>query len=412
MKSHVFIATTQGLVAVQDIELIDDPDVMSLVCLNGTAQSLNISNAYHSFVKKGSGIIQKDFNGQSYRIDVSGNIDHGNSWQLGFYIAHYLESIDLLGDGVPNENDHIFCLTGEINIKDKSVKNVTHITTKLALAQNQISTWQNLGFDVKFLLPVQDDLTEKLTPYKAYCIQVSDLEQAKSHLPTANKEVTRNIHLINKPVNSLKKTSPQNYIAHNKKALYLIVLSVLLLLFIINTQTAQDNESQQKVALFEGDNNSGNKVNVTNVNPYLIAHVREKTYLNTDNKKCDEPLSTNKLDLVNGRFKTLAHAKLCQLSFIAPENTKQVLMFTRYKKELINLKPEKNTWPITIPSNLNNDLYYLLLPLSTALTNAQIVALNNEIKQIKGPITVASISPILKRLSINTRLLQHKLMIF
>ena len=40
MKCHIFIATTQGLVAVQDIELIDDPDVMSIVCLNGTAQSV------------------------------------------------------------------------------------------------------------------------------------------------------------------------------------------------------------------------------------------------------------------------------------------------------------------------------------------------------------------------------------
>ena len=412
MKCHVFIATTQGLVAVQDIELIDDPDVMSLVCLNGTAQSLNISNAYHSFVKKGSGIIQKDFNGQSYRIDVSGNIDHGNSWQLGFYIAHYLDSIDLLGDGVPNENDHILCLTGEINIKDKSVKNVAHITTKLALAQNQISTWQSLGFDVKFLLPVQEELTEELKPYKAYCIQIADLEQAKSHLPTAYKEVIKSTYLIKQPVINLAKVSPQNYIAQNKKTLFLIVFSVLLLLFIINTQTNIDKESQLKVAVLEDGNHQENQVNVTNVNPYLIAYVREKTYLNADEKKCGEPLSKNKLDLISGRFKTLAHAKLCQLLFIAPENIKQVLMFTRYKKELINLKPEKKTWPITIPSNLNNDLYYLLLPLYSPLTNAQIISLNNEIKQIKGPITVASISPILKRLSINTRLLQHKIMTF
>ena len=192
----------------------------------------------------------------------------------------------------------------------------------------------------------------------------------------------------------------------------MIVFSVLLLLFIINSQTNLDKESQQKVLLSENKNHQEHQANVTNVNPYLIAHVRQKTHLNTDEKKCDDSLSTNRLDIINGRFKTLAHAKLCQLLFIAPENTKQVFMFTRHKKELINLKAEKNTWPITIPSNLNNDLYYLLLPLSLPLTDAQIISLNNEIKQIKGPKTIASISPILKRLSINGRLLQHKIMTF
>jgi len=412
MKCHVFIATTQGLVAVQDIELIDDPDVMSIVCLNGTAQSLNISNAYHNFVKKGSGIIQKDFTGQSYRVDVSDNIDHGNSWQLGFYIAHFLASVDLLGDGKPNEGDKVFCLTGEINIKDKSVKNVEHIVTKLALSQSQIKIWQSSGFEVQFLLPIQDIIKEELTPYKAYCIQVSDLKQAKSQLPTSNKEIIKSTHLINQPAIGLKKISPHNFIGHNKKPLFLIMFSVFILLFIINSQTNLDKESLQKVAFPENESHQENQVNVANINPYLIAHVRQKTYLNTDKEKCDDPLSTNRLDLINGRFKTLAHAKLCQLLFIAPENTKQVIMFTRYKKELVNLKPEKNTWPITIPSNLKNDLYYLLLPLFTSLTDAQIISLNNEIQQIKGPVTVASISPILKRLSINERLLQHKIMTF
>ncbi|PAJ75170.1 hypothetical protein CJF42_06680 [Pseudoalteromonas sp. NBT06-2] len=408
MKCHVFIATTQGLVAVQDIELIDDPEVMSIVCLNGTAQSLNISTAYHNFVKKGSGIIQKDFNGQSYRIDVSDNIEHGNSWQLGFYIAHFLESIDLLGDGVPNENDEILCLTGEINIKNKSVKNVTHIATKLVLAKNQITTWQDLGFDVKFLLPVQNSFIDELDQYKACCIQVADIEQAISQLPAINKGAIKNTKLIKQAAIDFKKISPHNYGAKNKKSLFLIVCSVLLLLFIIYTQTNLDKNTQQKA----NGNHQDNKAKVVKISPYLIAYVRQKTYLNKDEKKCDDSLSTNRLDLINGRFKTLEHAKLCQLLFITPENTKQVIMFTRYKKELINLKSEKKTWPIKIPSSLSNDLYYLLLPLSTFLTDAKIASLNNEIKHLKGPVTVASISPILKRLSINERLLQHKIMTF
>lgn len=410
MKCHVFIATTQGLVAVQDIELIDDPDVMSIVCLNGTAQSLNISNAYHNFVKKGSGIIQKDFKGQSYRVDVSDNIDHGNSWQLGFYIAHFLASVDLLGDGKPNEDDQIFCLTGEVNIKDKSVKNVEHIITKLALAQTQIKDWQSSGFEAKFLLPEQNKLKDELIPYKGYCFQVANLASAISQLPSLNKDLVKSTSLIKQTPNRFNKRLISAFLVRNKKLVSVVILSALFLFFFINLDMHFENNEQVN------DDVLLNKISQTTtaqiIKPYLVAHERKTTYLNTDNKKCEGSLSINRLDVKNDRFKSLAYEKLCQLYLVTPQNIKQVIMFSRYKKEIIKLQASKNTWPITLPNKLNNDLYYLLLPLSLPLSEAQILSLNNEIKNINGSVTITSVSPILKLLSINESLIKHKIMTF
>jgi len=410
MKCHVFIATTQGLVAVQDIELIDDPDVMSIVCLNGTAQSLNISNAYHNFVKKGSGIIQKDFNGQSYRVDVSDNIDHGNSWQLGFYIAHFLASVDLLGDGKPNEGDKIFCLTGEVNIKDKSVKNVEHIITKLALAQTQIKAWQSSGFEVKFLLPEQNKLKDELIPYKGYCFQVANLASAISQLPRLNTDLVKSTRLIKQTANRFNKGLIGTFLVHNKKLVSVAILSALFLVFFINLEIYSENNEQENDDVLLNNISQTTTAEITK--PYLVAHVRQTTYLKTDNKKCEGSLSINRLDVKNDRFKSLTHAKLCQLYIVTPQNIKQVIMFSRHKKEIIKLEASKNIWPIAIPIKLHNDLYYLLLPLSLPLSQAQMRSLNNEIKNIKGPVTSASVSPILKQLSINESLMKHKIMTF
>ena len=82
MKIHIFIATTQGLVAIQNITPIDDEDISSVVSVNGTSTTANISGSYHNFVKKGVGIIHQMFGACSYRVDISARIDQGNSWQV------------------------------------------------------------------------------------------------------------------------------------------------------------------------------------------------------------------------------------------------------------------------------------------------------------------------------------------
>ncbi|BDX06375.1 hypothetical protein [Planctobacterium marinum] len=135
MKVHVFIATTKGLVAVQKITDLDDEELQSFFSVRGTTQVLPISTAYHNLVRKGTGIIQQNFGGTSYRADVSDEINQGNSWQLGIYIAHAVHHLGLLGNGQLQANDKMIIASGEINTSDKTVHRVGEIPLKYQLAE-------------------------------------------------------------------------------------------------------------------------------------------------------------------------------------------------------------------------------------------------------------------------------------
>lgn len=129
MRVHVFIATTQGPIAVQRV-LAEEPDVQSVICIDGGIEPLSISGRYHDFVRKGTGLIQRDFGQPAYRMDVSGRIDQGNSWQLPTYLAHFLGAQGLLGDGNPQTGDMVVWSTGALKA-DKSIIAVEEVFNKL-----------------------------------------------------------------------------------------------------------------------------------------------------------------------------------------------------------------------------------------------------------------------------------------
>ncbi len=184
MKVHVFVATTQGLVAIQNIRPIDDIDISSIVSVNGTSTIANISTAYHHFVKKGAGIIQQDFGACSYRVNISDRIDHGNSWQLAFYLAHAVEQGTVLGDGQVEDGDYIICATGEVNTSSRKVQSVAQIPLKQTIAQKQIAQWKNQNHDVIFLLPKANEIEIK-NGVNAQAVET--LSQALSFLPVQLK---------------------------------------------------------------------------------------------------------------------------------------------------------------------------------------------------------------------------------
>lgn len=130
MKYHIFIATTQGVVAIQDIIPLDDPDIQSLITVNGTATLANISHYYHHFVKKGSGLIHQDFGCCSYRANIKQGIDQGNSWQLAMYLAHVVAQKGLLGNGSIGPDDQVFIATGEVNTTNRTILPITKILEK------------------------------------------------------------------------------------------------------------------------------------------------------------------------------------------------------------------------------------------------------------------------------------------
>ncbi len=183
MKLHIFVATTQGLVAIQNITTIDDADISSIVSVNGTSTTANISRAYHNFVKKGAGIIQQDFGACSYRVNIAQRIDHGNSWQLAFYLAHAANNQQLLGNGQVKPGDQVICATGEINTTSREIHRVEEVALKQRLAAKQIQQWRKMNVNASFLVPKSNaqDINKQCT---TNTLLINNIEQALSFLPS------------------------------------------------------------------------------------------------------------------------------------------------------------------------------------------------------------------------------------
>ena len=151
MRVFVYIATTQGLVAVQRITE-EEPDVQSVVCLNGTVEALPISGRYHDFVKKGTGLIHKEFGHGAFRVDLDARVDQGASWQLAIYLAHHLHHQGRLAGGDPQPGDLVIWATGAVQ-SDRAVAEVAGVDAKFQRSAGQLRLWQQQGVSVLCMLP-------------------------------------------------------------------------------------------------------------------------------------------------------------------------------------------------------------------------------------------------------------------
>ena len=127
-RVRIYIATTKGPVEIQRLAK-EDPEVRSVVCLNGTCEALPISPGYDAFVRKPTGIIERLFGHPVYRMDVSHRIGEGRSWQLGALAAHALKAEGKLASK-DEQTDHILWITGEVDHELK-VHPVEHVPDKL-----------------------------------------------------------------------------------------------------------------------------------------------------------------------------------------------------------------------------------------------------------------------------------------
>ncbi|WPZ32199.1 hypothetical protein T8K17_13205 [Thalassobaculum sp. OXR-137] len=96
-RLRVAIATTAGPSVVRRITP-EDPELRSVVCLRGTATALAISDDYDAFVRRPTGVVERDVGHRVFRVDVDRPIDDGRSWQLGLYIAHRLKAAGRLAE--------------------------------------------------------------------------------------------------------------------------------------------------------------------------------------------------------------------------------------------------------------------------------------------------------------------------
>jgi len=147
---RVFLATTEGPSEVQRIAE-EDPEVRSVVCVNGTSDALPISAAYDSFVRKPTGVVERHFGHPVFRMDVSGRISDGRSWQLGMFAAHALYRAGRLASAQEAVDGAIW-LTGEVD-HDLGAAPVEHVPEKLRQSGRLFSELKAAGIPLTVFLP-------------------------------------------------------------------------------------------------------------------------------------------------------------------------------------------------------------------------------------------------------------------
>ncbi|NKB60279.1 MAG: hypothetical protein GKS00_28565, partial [Alphaproteobacteria bacterium] len=167
---RVFILTTDGPVEVQRITA-EDPGVQSVICLDGKAVSLPVSPAYEAFVRSPTGVIESYFGHSAFRLDVSGRISEGMSWQLGVFIAHGLQAQGgLSGEGA----GAAILTTGEVD-RDLNVLAVDDVPAKLDRAAALIDELSRQGVEISVFLPNENT---PLDPIPARVVPISSVTDA------------------------------------------------------------------------------------------------------------------------------------------------------------------------------------------------------------------------------------------
>lgn len=346
MKAHIFIATTEGLVAIQNITPIDDDDISSVVSVNGTSTTANISGSYHNFVKKGVGIIHQMFGACSYRVDISARIDQGNSWQVAMYLAHLAQSKGMLGNGEVSHGDTVICATGEVNTTNLKILPVADVALKCTLAQPQLAQWTLLGAKVQFLLPQANQPEIKNNNYTVF---VSHLEQAAIALPDAPLNQTS---CRVKSKKSLSINSP--YIIAST-----LVVLVLILFFGLNKFTLPQS-GHHKI--------SAKKANSQN---FKLAEKIQLVALLKQYKSCSQT-SNKDIELTDKSFADLALNQLCGLYLQTNKPVVQALLVAQDAYTVLPLIQSQQGWRIPLPKNRSSDRRYFLVTLVQILSEEKI----------------------------------------
>jgi hypothetical protein len=128
-----------------------DPAIgRSVACIGGSTRMAGIDADYNAFVARATGVVERLFGHPCYRLDVSGRIDAGSSWQLGVLTAHALRAAGrLAGEGEPAEC--ILWATGSVRSLDLTVGGAGHV--QLAHSLNRLDREAQDGRSVLVVVP-------------------------------------------------------------------------------------------------------------------------------------------------------------------------------------------------------------------------------------------------------------------
>ena len=186
-KVRVLIATTTG-----PVELLllteEDPVIRrSVACIGGTTETADIDPAYHAFVARPTGVVERLFGHGCYRIDVSGRIDAGSSWQLAILAGHALFAAGRLAQE-REPADGILWATGSVRPVDLTVGAVGHVPEKLARSLDRLKQEAAAGRRVIVAIPaanaadITPDLRTELEAGGIEFLEVDAVQRLWDHL--------------------------------------------------------------------------------------------------------------------------------------------------------------------------------------------------------------------------------------
>ena len=153
MKTRIYIGTPSGPVQVERIWR-EEGIAESMVCLKRTTEKLPIGAGYDDFVKRPSGIIEREFGpfeAGAFRLDLSNSINQGKSWQLAGFAAHALAREGLLA-GPDDPFERAIWLTGQVD-NDLKLGGVTQVPEKIHCALGELQALAKEGKQVLLYVP-------------------------------------------------------------------------------------------------------------------------------------------------------------------------------------------------------------------------------------------------------------------
>jgi hypothetical protein len=412
---QVFVSSTNGLIEVQSISDLPNANLRSVVSINFSAQLASISQDYANFVSKPQGIIQSHFGMREYRLNLSADIDQGNSWQLGAYVAHLLYQYDHLycaskqnsRNSVESASIHntqyqmgasdttanlIVIATGAINTESEDVMSIGHLAKKCETANSQIRQWQSEGKRILFLVPFENykepipDSNISLCPIK-HLSQLPGLLTTLFDLPShLADELNATFHTKNKIFKPNQKTAESEQTegitieAQERSSMFnfrypvtfklvtfgLLILLACLLYFTLSYESKNDDEVlhglEYRLSAVLSENKSACRLAVELAQSERSYSPSENQYLAAING--GNARGVSELRHFN-QAPTSSLANICQLTLHSSEQIKAIWMVSD-QTELLNVLPiimpsDNRHWSIPLVHQGNNSMHYHLL---------------------------------------------------
>ena len=186
-KFRVLIPTTAGAVEVLLLTQEDPVIGRSVACIGGTTQTADIDAGYQAFVARATGVVERLFGHPCYRLDVSGRIDAGSSWQLGVLAAHALHAAGRLAQE-GEAAAAVLWATGTVRAVDLTVGAVSHVRDKLARSRERLQLELQSGARVLMVAPATNgsdlapDIVAALEAQGAEFLGVASVREAWDRL--------------------------------------------------------------------------------------------------------------------------------------------------------------------------------------------------------------------------------------